>query len=225
MTLASNQASTEDPGTTATYDLTLTNDGNLYDTFDIDYPANSKGWQVSATPPSAGLNPGASTIIQVKVKVPGGATAGVLNQITVRATSQSDGAVQDIATLETTVALAPGVTVTPDNEAGASGGSVMVYDHTVTNTGNGTETFLISTASSLGWSTSVSPPSVALPKDGSTTIQVYVWVPGTVAPGTPDVTMVTAASQSDGSVSDSATDTTTRQVLPYFYTYLPMIAR
>jgi len=224
VTLAPDQAKTKKPGTTAAYDLTVTNDGNLPDTFAVNAPLNPLGWTVTVNPASVTLAPGASATVQVKVKVPAGTDAGTVNQVTARATSQAHGTVQDIALLQTTVALAPAVSLEPDLVAGGTPGSVVVYEHTLTNLSNGTETFLPSKSSSLGWSVSVSPVVATLAKGGTQTVRVYVSVPASAAPGTADETTVTETSDSDGTVSDSATDTTTRQSYPYKY-YLPYVGK
>ena len=223
VTLAPDRASTEDPGTVAAYDLTVTNDGNVADTFLLDVPVNPLGWTVAVVPPTVSLNPGASATVQVNVTVPAMATAGTLSQMTVRATSQSDGAVQDIAAIDTTVALVPAVSLEPDREAGGTPG-VVVYEHTLTNLSNGSEAFLLTASSSEGWSVSVQPAAVTLAQGGTATVKVFVSVPAGAAPGTVDVTTVTATSQSDAAVSDTATDSTTREAFPYGV-YLPLLYR
>ncbi len=100
----------------------------------------------------------------------------------------------------------------------------MVYEHTLTNLGNGSETFLLSASSSEGWSVSVQPAAVTLGKGDTETVKVFVSIPASAAAGTVDVTTVTATSQSDGAVSDTATDSTTRQAYPYGV-YLPLVRR
>jgi len=224
VSLEADQASTEDPGTVAAYTLTVTNDGNVADTFLLDVPLNSLGWAVVVVPSSVTLGPGASATVQVQVTVPANADAGTLNQMTVRATSQSDGTVQDIATVDTTVALLPAISLEPDRVAGGLPGSVVVYEHTLTNLSNGSETFLLGASSSLGWTASTNPAAVTLAAGAAATVKVFVSVPASAAPGTVDVTTVTATSQSDATVSDTATDSTTRQAFPYGV-YLPLLYR
>ena len=125
--------------------------------------------------------------------------------------------------MDTTVALVPAVSLEPDRAAGGTPG-LVVYEHTLTNLSNGSETFLLSASSSLGWGVSVQPASVLLAQGGTATVKVFVSIPASAAPGTVDVTTVTATSQSDGSVSDTATDSTTRQAYPYGV-YLPLVRR
>jgi predicted outer membrane repeat protein len=222
------QASTEKPGTTAVYNLTVTNDGDLPDTFQFTVPITGLGWLVAVDPVSVTLAAGASAAVQVQVSVPADADAGLENEITVQATSQADATKIAIANIKTTVALVPLVSIEPDRAASVPAGTTATYQHAVTNLGNGTETFLLSTASSQGWTATVSPAAVTLLKSASVTVTVQVAVPAAAAVGTTDVTTVTATSLTDAGVSDSAEDTTTSEagIAPGpVRVYLPIMKR
>jgi len=108
-----------------------------------------------------------------------------------------------------------GVTLVPNNSAAAALGSVATYSHTITNTGNGTETFTLSAISSLGWSVTIKDPgtgatlsSVTLARDASQTVSVAVSVPGGATPGVKDVTTLRATCVGRASTTASVTDST-----------------
>ena len=110
--------------------------------------------------------------------------------------------------------MSAAVDVSPDNSAGGSAGTTLTYEHTVTNGGNSSDTFDLSVLSSQGWTVEIldefgDPVSeVTLDAYSSTTVQVRVTIPPGASSGTEDETVLTATSQSDATVTDSATDTT-----------------
>ena len=133
---------------------------------------------------------------------------------------------QSSNTVTTTVSQVAAVTVAPDNSSNADPGDVVYYAHTVRNDGNAADTFDLTTGSTQGWSVTIYADAgtigvydvgVDLPitdtgslgADASIPILVAVTVPGNAGNGVVDVTTVTATSQFNGAVSDSATDTTT----------------
>jgi hypothetical protein len=108
------------------------------------------------------------------------------------------------------------VSITPDNAAGGSADTTVTYTHTVTNSSNTTDTFDLATTSSQGWTVTLTDSAgnpipgdaVTLGSGGTTDIQVHVKIPAGTADGVQDITTVSATSQTDSSVADSATDTT-----------------
>lgn len=126
----------------------------------------------------------------------------------------------------TTVSQVAAVLVDPDNAATADPGDVVVYAHTLTNNGNGDDTFDLTATSSNGWTTvvfidtngngvydagtdTVITDSGVVAADGTFDFWVAVTVPAGTADGTADTTTVTGTSQFDNTVSESALDTTT----------------
>jgi hypothetical protein len=107
-----------------------------------------------------------------------------------------------------------GVSVSPDNAGGGSAGTTVSYTHTITNTGNGTETFDLAALSGRGWSVTITDSggnpvsSVTLVPGSAAGVLVHVTVPPGTADGTLDVTTLTATSQTDPGVRASVTDTT-----------------
>ncbi|GAB4277278.1 MAG: hypothetical protein Kow0056_08590 [Coriobacteriia bacterium] len=110
--------------------------------------------------------------------------------------------------------LGRGVSVEPDRVGSASADTTVTYTHTLTNQGNSSDVFALDVSSSQGWNVTYTlpdgstPATVALGANESTTVVVHVGVPPGAANGTHDVTVLTATSQADASVTDSASDTT-----------------
>ena len=97
--LSSNQVASADAGTTVVYTLTITNTGNVVDTFDL---SATGVWAAVLSQTSITLAPGASATFTVEVSIPGDALDGDVDVTTVTATSQTDGTAADSATLTTT---------------------------------------------------------------------------------------------------------------------------
>jgi len=117
-------------------------------------------------------------------------------------------------TLTPTVPSVYGVSLTPaaDAQSGDPGTNVN-YVLVLTNTGNVSDTFTVST-SGASW-TSVAAPSAVGPLAAGATqnITVTVSIPAGAAGGSTDTVTVTAVSQASGTVSDSAALTTTANTL------------
>ncbi|MCA9927089.1 MAG: multicopper oxidase domain-containing protein [Anaerolineales bacterium] len=113
------------PGSTVTYILNVTNDGNIIDTFDVAVTGNA--WTTTAPLTVGPLAGGATGQISVDVTVPGTAVSGDSDVATVTVTSQGDNGQTAVSTLTTsTVAdllyfsttsdfAVPGVGGTPDD--------------------------------------------------------------------------------------------------------------
>jgi hypothetical protein len=89
------------PGATVSFAMTVTNTGNIGDTFSLVASGNS--WVTTVTPASVTLGPGATANFTVDVTLPTGAMPGASDVATITATSQGDPNVLDSATVTTTV--------------------------------------------------------------------------------------------------------------------------
>lgn len=104
------------------------------------------------------------------------------------------------------------VDVSPDNVSGGVAGETVIYEHTITNDSNVADTFDLSVSS--GWpavitDTSDNPlSSVSLAPGASTTVRVRVTIPLGTTDGSRSTATLTATSQADASITDSATDIT-----------------
>ena len=193
-------------GVTAVFVHTLTNLGNIADEITLTV-TETLSWGTAVTPESVTLNPGSS--VQVTVLVPTPPNSGGLVHVAELTALSSNPAIQATAVNTTTVLIQPDVTLEPDNAQLANPGELVVYQHTLTNSGNVPDTFTLTAASSQGWAVNLGLSSVTLPAGESASVVLTVTVPLAAAPGVHDVTTVTATSTIDPAVSDSATDTTT----------------
>ena len=125
-----------------------------------------------------------------------------------------------------------GVEVDPDNEGDAQAGTIVEYQHTVTNLGRGNDRFELSVSSSLGYNVTlldddgnVITETSLLKMGESFTVTVRIEIPGNAESGLEDITTLTATSWRDPSVYDSATDVTsipefTNMMLPVGIVFL-----
>ena len=219
--LKPNRSGMTDPGTVITYTHTITNTGNVPDTFAITH-ASSQGWAV-AYDTSIALGIGQTTTLVVSLTVPSGLISGTVDSTLITATSQADPTVSDAATDTTTVGQVAGVELAPDLSGTSTPGAVIIYTHILTNTGNGTDTFAITHTSSQGWTVAYDTP-IVLSAWQTTTLVVGVTVPSDAISGTVDSTWLTATSQTNPTIFDTVTDTTTVTV-GLWDIYLPIALR
>ena len=116
-----------------------------------------------------------------------------------------------------------GVDVTPDADQSGSGTveSTVSYNFTVTNTGNGSDSFGLAATSTNGWTTRITDTggaiissTGALAADASETVVLEVDIPAGAAVGSSDGETLTATSAFDGDVFDAGSATTSVVVAP-----------
>ena len=249
----------EEAGATIVYAHEVTNTGNSADSFDITV-VGREGWAVQLIDPGSGaviatdsnadgvwdggetintgtLAAGESLEYELRVMIPSGASTNDAESTAIRATSNRNPAVSDLATDETVVVGGFGpVIMLPDNSGvGISGGSV-VYNHRVINNTGATDTFdLVATSLWIDPDTSLPAPWPATfywdsNGDGTYTdgvdiaitntrqladgewqdIFLVIDVPGGLSAGTVDVAYLSAVSRNDpDNLFATATDTTT----------------
>ncbi len=192
-------------GPAVVFNHTLTNSGSAPGSFTLS-ASGPAGWTVSVAPPSASLNNGATQGVQVSVSVPAGTDAGSYS-VTVTA---AVGGKTDQKTDTVVVPLTPGLTFTPPTQSKPAGpGQRVCFDHTLTNTGNGQDTFSFTATPQPGWPsapTIESIPNVTLAKGASQTVTVCITVPQGTASATYDVQVVarsTTAPNPSVTVTDS----------------------
>ncbi|NJN53826.1 MAG: hypothetical protein HC804_03145, partial [Anaerolineae bacterium] len=220
--LSPNQADSGAPGTVVTYTMSVTNTGSAVDTFDLTADAQ---WDTQLSDSEITLNAGEVGTFTAAVTVPANAMAGDMGTSQVTATSQSDGSVSDDAFLMTTATAVYGITLSADpTELSDEPGAVLTYTVHLTNTGNTTDTFSLSTVDDNGWMSHVEPVSVTLAAGEMGSVMVMVHVPGDAADGEMNVTTVTAVSDSDAAAT-ATVDLTSTAGAPSYMIYLPIILK
>lgn len=227
VTVTPNQAGTMAPGQTITYRHTITNNQPSAGTFGVT-ALSSQGWTTAlfasdgVTPlSSVALAAGESREIVVKVSVPAGASNGTQDITRVRATLQGDPSTYGEAEDATTVRSA--LAVHPDRASFGGAGTVVSYQHTVTNSWPSARTINLSALSSRGWnvqffdSTGLNQiSSVSLgPNGASTDVWVRITVPPSATYGMVDTTTITASAPVGGHTATAVDTTTIRQLATY----------
>ena len=206
------------PGEVLTFTHTLTNTGDITDTFDLTLSA---GWGSLLTSTPITLAQDATSTVQVKITVPTDAISGTVKTTVITATSQLDPDVFATVLNTITVDHVPGVAFATDNLASADPDSIITYTHTLTNTGNGPDAFTLEVASLQDWSVELGglyPSGTAhLPwrMDIGMTATVIVSVTVPIGSGgLVEVTVITATSQAVNDVYARVINTTTVKPVP-----------
>jgi CSLREA domain-containing protein len=200
------------PGTNVIYTYTVTNTGASPITVNISRN-DTTGWASTPTPSTLNLNAGASGTFTISFAVPANALAG---NYTFSVTAQV-GATQRTVNTTTTVAQVYGVTIAPTSQTATfARPQVITFTHTITNTGNGTDTIAVSASVSPNDGATVSVVGgncVNLAAFSSCTRQIQLNIP--VGPGSSLYTVtVTAQSSGNPAVQATATDTASAGAAP-----------
>lgn len=208
------------PGTTVSFDHTVTNAGTVDAALELSYQS-AHGWVVTG-PTALNLAPGASQDIQLQVTVP--ADAGGLIDVTTITVTPNGNPAGTVKAQDAVIVAGAGVQLLPNNVGSVAPGATVVYSHTLINTGDATDTFNLSYASSEGWAVD-GPAAVEVEAGAAAIIEVAVTMP-VDSEAVVDVTTVTATSQMDARQQASVTDTTylapKRIFLPRVYKNAPL---
>lgn len=217
------RAGNTDPGVAITYFYTVTNIGNGWDSYTLTVSTPPAGWQATIAPAmTPGLAPfGGTYSLQVTVTPPAGVPGGTTTVVTVTAISTFDGVTANTATATTTVNQVRAVRLTPNRTATITTESSVIYNHTLTNLGNASDTFTLTYTSSQNWPGVFLQPAtlpVVLAAGESTAVQFQLTVPPGSG-GVTDVSIITATIEGT-TLRDSVMDTT--NVTPHHnFTLLP----
>jgi uncharacterized membrane protein len=206
------------PTASAIFHHTVTNIGNAAGVLTIT-KSSSNGWtttlDTSACPAGpATLAAGASCDITLTVSVPAGTPPGDQNTTTI--TAAIAGAAATAQKTDTTTALsAPALTFVPEppgsNAKTVGSGQPVTYQHKLTNTGNGPDSFDITVTPPAGWTVSMLPPNPIALAQGASTIVTVQLTPPPATPANTYPATVRATSRSSASAFQDVIDTTTIQ--------------
>ena len=160
------------PGDTVTYHFTILNTGNAQEK--MDYTVTSS-WNVDTPGGSTTLAMGASDTISVTQTIPANAGSGDSESVTF-AVINGDGSSTSVTTTTNQVF---GVTVTAGTLTGLNPGGSGDLSFTVTNTGNGFDTFTI--GHSGVWANAKSDDTISLASGSSATVDITVGIPADAA--------------------------------------------
>jgi uncharacterized membrane protein len=193
-------AKAANPGSAAVYDLTLTNTGNISDTFDLHAAGE---WELSYPSEIGPLSPGESQAFTLSVQVPENALAGDSDEASLAVSSRAAPQQSQSALLTTTASLVRAIRLEPPSAAGAAEpGLSAAYALTVTNKGSAIDSFSISAGASP-WGSDFPIDLLPLGPGESETFTVTVFVPTNAAIGSSQKLVITVHSQSEPAVKAS----------------------
>jgi uncharacterized repeat protein (TIGR01451 family) len=210
---------TDNPGNTVTYTLSVHNDGNITDTYDLSLSPTAWNTSFSGTPVGP-VGPGSQEDFEVYVEIPGGASGGAQDVATVTAQSRGPSGATETSVLTTTATtqiITRGVAISPTSAAQVGDvGTTVTYTLYVTNTGNVADTLLL-TATGQTWPTTLSDTSIDLVSGQGAVVHAWIQIPVSgVSEGDADTVTVEAASQGDPSQTADAVLTTTAHIPPTY---------
>lgn len=226
--ISPNNQSQAPPGAVVRYTHIVRNIGFSSDTIQLRAQSLLNYETLPVAPPSVQLGPGESQTIEVTVLIPTSAAAGDLDTVVVTAQSTGNPDLPPaLATNVTTVRQVPGISLAPSRGALLVPGARLVFDHQVTNIGNGIDSYQISFTQDLSWTiTLVVTQTPGLARGGSYPVQVRVTVPTAAAGLASNRIRITARSTTDPSVTGQVVDTISPIIIgnrPRFDTYLPVV--
>jgi len=215
---------TDNPGETVTYTLTINNAGNISDTYDLLHTLAV--WPTSLSVSSVGpVAPGSYESFRVYVTIPGSASDGAQDVVTVTANSQGSTPTSDsvLTTVATKQVITRGVEIAPHTATGSGDpGDTITYTLRVTNTGSVADVIGLSHTGPSAWTVAYSANPLSLGAGMGTDVDVTVGIPSGATLGSSGVITITATSQGDSAKHDAAVLTTK---VSQRNIYLPIVMR
>lgn len=143
------------------YSYTITNTGNSADTYAIT-TSSDQGYEVNLSANQLSLPVNANGVVTLTLAIPADA-ADTIDETILTVASGNNPALSTTVTSVTEINSISGLLINPNNSGWAYPGETAVYTHTVTNTGNRTETVSLAAGSDQDWVTEVQPNSLILP--------------------------------------------------------------
>lgn len=207
-------------GEAVTYGVSFENSGGYQDSLAVD-AISTLGWQIEPEDFILGpLTPGETVNVNFTVFVPGDATAGEQDTITIQATSFGDPEVSDQGLLYAT-ANVYGLALNANRERAMDLPNRLVsYTLALTNLANTSDIFDVSIGPHQ-WETSVTPMSVQVAAGSTVELTVRVIIPAEALPFATDAVTITLTSRADPAQSAAVTLATSAKVA----VYLPALSK
>jgi uncharacterized membrane protein len=199
------------PGSSVTFKINVTNNGNGNDTIDLSVSGvpTGQGWVFNFNPTSVTLTPGATKTVDLQFSIGSHAAYGD-NQVTVRGTSHGTVKV-GTTTVVVSVSQFYNLALVPDGAATkrADPGGTVTFNFSVTNTGNGPDDITFSLVGlPTGWVSYFSKATVYnLPANGTQSTMLTIELPSTARADTYKFD-VKATSVGNSTVSRTVKDVT-----------------
>ena len=193
------------PGVELKYTVTIKNTGNAGDNFTLG-KTQTKKWGLGLPTLVGPLGPGEDDSVTLKVLIPSDAENGTDDKITVTATSRANPSVSDNDSCIARAIIVRGVSVSiSPQENNAAPNENVTFTVTVTNTGEVADDYELTVTDDAGWGAwlDVNLLEDIAPYESRQTM-VSVTVPSDVIEGELTVIAVTATSQADPTVENSA---------------------
>jgi uncharacterized membrane protein len=217
------ESATVRPGEVVSYTHRLVNTGARTDSFVFEVTPGLN-WPVRVFPDTVqDLGPGEGVTVTVRISVPRSTAATRQSsapifppdETLVRVFSVSDPRSQGQVRNTTTVRQVAGLEFSPRNARSAQPGATLSLQHSLTNRGNGFDSFSFSARTQRGWQVTLSanetpnlaPAGIAgFASSPTFSLLVTVRVPTTAAPGDFETLTITATSRLDGRVFATVID-------------------
>lgn len=205
-------------GQNLTYKITVANQGNATDMYQVAVSGNT--WPTSAPALTSPALPGKTTSFNVTVSIPAGALPLDSDTALVTVTSYNDHNRQAQISLTSSAAATYALALSGSQSASGAPGGAVTYTLAMTNTGQVTDTFSLNLSGSL-WTVEAPAAPGPLGPGESAVLSFIVHVPVNALGGASDELTVTLASSGDPSVTMVAVFTTTA----YHRSFLPVLLR
>jgi CSLREA domain-containing protein len=184
------------PGATVVYTHTLRNVRPVADTFVFSALA-PLGYEVSL-PPATFLQPGEEREVSVSIRIPTGVLSNTIDAMRLSVQSVSDPNIAASAREYTTIRQVVNAVISPAYTRVVQAGDQVRLTHQLLNTGNATDTFVLTYTQTLNWNIVLQPTQRTLgPNQQAPFITLDVNVPTNAPPGSVNRIRVRAQSQSD----------------------------
>ena len=220
------------PENTLAYTVTITNTGNVEDTYDLSVSDNA-GWGPTLSESLLEVPIGESRQTTLNVTVPANAPTGTRDNVTITATSRADTTVENSAScIAHSGFMAVGVSIAPENQSGEANYNILEktfdleYTVTVANKGTITDTYILTVSNdNADWSLLLSDNTLDVPGGENKTTTLYVEIPKESVPLSTSEITVTATSQTDNTMSDSASCVARVAIVDFEVVLLPSYQR